>query len=129
MKNHDLQFAVVREDPEIERTVMGARPPDRSLLVASGGCTALSLQSWWPESRFTLVDPNPAQLELVRRKVALIEAGVTRDVRLRCNVESDDPSGLSQCGNFEGLFRGLRGFLHEFVVTPDECANGQAEFE
>lgn len=124
MQPDPLQFAVVREDPEIERRVLVGlgRQPQQVLLVASGGCTALSLQAWFPQTSFTLVDPNPAQLELVRRKVAVLERGLDRAALARFDVgeaERECP-GLSQGGNFESLFRGLRRFLHEMVVPRSE---------
>ena len=90
MKSNPLQFAVVREDPAVERAVMADRPVERALLIASGGCTALALQCWWPEASFTLVDPNPAQLALVQRKVRALQAGAPLRER---NVASDDPGG------------------------------------
>ena len=120
VKDNPIQFAVVREDPEVERAVLAAHPTDRALLVASGGCTALALQSWFPGMAFTLVDPNPAQLQLVREKVVALEQPLDDEALKQFNVTVDDPRGLSQRGNFESLFRGLRQFVEEFVASPTE---------
>lgn len=109
----DLKFAVVREDPLIEAAVLPDKSAPSVLLVASGGCTALALQALRPDARFTLVDPNPAQLAHVRRKVESLGRPVF-------NVGDDDRNGLSECGQFESLFRSLRSFLAEFVgPRPD----------
>lgn len=123
MRANALQFAVVREDPRIELEAMADREVRRVLLIASGGCTALALQAAWPEAEFDLVDPNPAQLQLVRDKVAALEAcagPLDAATARRFNVGVAGRDGLSQGGNFESLFRSLRGFLHEFVAEPGE---------
>lgn len=120
-RDNPLQFAVVREDPNVESQLLaeasGADP--RVVLIASGGCTALTLQARHPDASIVLVDPNPAQLAHIRRKIAALELPV--DERRRAfNVGHEDPQGLSESGNFESLFRGLRELLWEFVATPDE---------
>lgn len=114
-----LQFAVVREDPEVELAVLDRHRCQRLLLVASGGCTALTLRLARPASRITLVDPNPAQFRHLDRKLAAFDT-LDGDARKRAfNVGTTDPDGLSECGNFEALFRGLRVFIHEFVRPHD----------
>ena len=69
-----IQFAIVREDPAAELTVVDTllRTDARVLLVASGGCTALTLGALRPSLRLTLLDANPAQLTLVRQKLAAL---------------------------------------------------------
>ena len=67
MKDNPIQFAVVREDPLIEAEVIRASGAERMLLVGSGGCTALTLQTLFPNLALTLVDPNPAQSVLIKR--------------------------------------------------------------
>ncbi len=116
MRDNPLQFAVVREDPRLEAMVLAEiEPPRRALLVASGGCTALSLQALFPDASFALVDPNPAQLAHVRRKVDAL--ALPADVRKRAfGIGESGADDLSQQGNFESLFRGLRGFVHDFVA-------------
>lgn len=127
MRDNPIQFAVVREDPSLEQIALEralrrhskpSRP--RALLIASGGCTAFFLAHRFPGIDLTLVDPNPAQLELVRRKLAMLEAGDVSARRRAFNVGDDDPAGLNQCGNFESLFRQLRAFLVEFVAPAEE---------
>jgi len=118
MRDNPLQFAVVREDPLVVVDVLRRRPARRALLVASGGCTALTVQAVFPDLELTLLDPNPAQLDHVRAKIEALELPEAERKR-RFNVEDDDPRGLSQCGNFESLFRGLREFLCDFVVDRD----------
>ena len=111
MRDNPLQFAVVREDALVEVEVLRRHPCRRVLLIASGGCSALTLQSVLPELEITLLDPNAAQLDLVRAKLDALDALRAGDRLARFNVENDDPSGLCECGNFESLFRSLRTFL------------------
>lgn len=116
MRDNPIQFAVVREDPRLEQDVFSRYPARRPLLIASGGCTALTLQALFPDAEFTLVDPNAAQIQHVKVKMhALREANPSLRNSL-FNVESDDPEGLNECGNFESLFRGLRRMLHDLVL-------------
>lgn len=110
-----VQFAVVREDPRIEARVLATLPsPKRALLVASGGCTALSLATLAPSVECVLFDKNPAQLALVRAKESALRAGPPFATTF--DVDDESASGLSQCGNFEGLFRGLRRHVFDFVA-------------
>ncbi|MBK6580806.1 MAG: DUF3419 family protein [Sandaracinaceae bacterium] len=115
-----LQFAVTREDPNVELEVLARFPRSRLLLIASGGCTALTLRAVMPDAHITLVDANPEQLAHVDRKLAALRDLRGAD-RLRAfNVGApSDPAGLSECGNFESLFRGLRGFVHDFVLPGE----------
>ncbi len=119
MRDNPVQFAVVREDPRLELEVLDRLPAQRLLLIASGGCTALTLAGLRGDLSMTLLDPNPSQLELVKRKIAMLGNSDRAERLAAFNVERDDPSGLSECGNFESLFRGLRRFLNEFVMPAD----------
>jgi len=119
MRDNPVQFAVVREDPEIEAALVRRSGARRALLIGSGGCTALSLRVLFPNLELTLVDPNPAQLALVAEKERLLADGAPRE---RFNVGNDSAGGLNACGNFESLFRGLRDFVREFVLAPPELA-------
>ncbi|MCB9920306.1 MAG: DUF3419 family protein [Planctomycetes bacterium] len=115
-----IQFAVVREDATIECAIARELERRSALLVASGGCTALALASACPGLAQTLVDPNPAQLELVERKASLL---ADPDIPpSRFGVGADEPNALHECGNFEWLFRLLRQVLDLFVVAPSERA-------
>ena len=74
----DIAFSQVREDPNIELQVIdhlatSQNHPLRVLLVASGGCTALSLLSRPAIAQIDAVDANLAQLHLVElRRQALL---------------------------------------------------------
>ena len=120
MRDNPIQFAVLRDDPAIEFDLVATRNCQRVLVVGSGGCTALSLMAKFPHLEITVVDPNPAQISLLRKKMdTLVEArGAERD-RL-FNIENDDPTGLNACGNFESLFRLLRNFIREFILSTSE---------
>ncbi|MDP6931830.1 MAG: DUF3419 family protein [Myxococcota bacterium] len=120
MRDNPLQFAVVREDPDLEVEVVQSHGCRELLLIASGGCTALTLQAAYPDARITLVDPNPAQLDHVRAKVDALRRLDGDDRLAAFNVESDEPGGLSESGNFEALFRGLRGLIHDLVLPAPE---------
>ena len=119
MRNNKVQFAVVREDPMIEAELVRLTNAKDVLLIASGGCTALTLQALFSDLRMTLVDFNPAQLDRVREKMRALHT----DEAARCqrfNIESSNPKDLNQCGNFESLFRGLREFIFDLVADEAE---------
>lgn len=111
-----LKFAVVREDPELEAQLVRATGARSVLLVASGGCTALSLKHEFPQLEVSAFDSNPVQLAHLQDKAAAVERGELG----RLNVGDSSRDGLNQCGAFEGLFRTLRGFLLEFVATEED---------
>lgn len=113
-----IQFAVVREDPLIEKELVEKFKPNTALLMASGGCTAFTLSTLFPELKLTLVDPNPAQLQLIQRKSQALQR-LSMDPGI-VNIGSEDPQGLNACGNFETLFRCLRDFWRSFIIRDDE---------
>lgn len=106
------QFAVVREDPRSEATLVAETGAEAALVVASGGCTALALARHAPTVRVTAFDANPAQLAHVEAKRRAVSA-MALD---RLNLDDPDPRGLNACGAFEGLFRVLSATLSEFVA-------------
>jgi S-adenosylmethionine-diacylglycerol 3-amino-3-carboxypropyl transferase len=110
-----LKFAVVREDSELEAQLVRTIGAQAVLLVASGGCTALALKHGFPELDVVAFDFNPSQLAHVREKAAAVERGELRQL----NVGDSSRAGLNQRGDFEGLFRTLRGFLIEFVLAQE----------
>jgi S-adenosylmethionine-diacylglycerol 3-amino-3-carboxypropyl transferase len=112
MAGPELKFAVVREDPRLEEDLVRRTGTEGVLLVASGGCTALHLLARFPKLRVVGFDFNPAQLEHVREKAGAAQRGELR----RLNVKDADRRALNQRGAFEGLFRGLRGAIAEFVA-------------
>lgn len=113
-----LKFAVVREDPLLESRLVAAGSAREVLTVASGGCTALTLLARHPALRVTAFDLNPAQLAHVRAKSFAAQESLLADL----NVNDDRRDGLNQRGEFEGLFRVLRGYLDEFVFKRGEVA-------
>lgn len=114
--SNPVQFAVVREDPNIELTLADEFECSRVLLIASGGCTALSFRSQAPKVHVSLVDMNAAQLDLVERKLEALRSQSPREL---FNVEDACKSGLNAGGNFESLFRSLRLFLEDLVIGED----------
>lgn len=83
----EIAFSQVREDPRIELRVIQElakrKQPLRVLLVASGGCTALSLLSHPAITKIEAVDLNPAQLHLVElRRQALLHLSLDDQLRL-----------------------------------------------
>ena len=120
MRDNDVQFAVVREDPMLEAELVRLTNASNVLLIASGGCTALTLQALFPDLHITLVDFNPAQLERVREKISTLHNVDTATRYQRFNIGSSDPKGLNQSGNFESLFRGLREFIFDLVADEAE---------
>ena len=120
MRDNKVQFAVVREDPMVEAELIRLTSASNVLLVASGGCTALTLHALFPGLYITLVDFNPAQLERVREKMNALRDVDTTTRHRRFNIGTSDPKGLNQSGNFESLFRGLREFIFDLVADEVE---------
>jgi S-adenosylmethionine-diacylglycerol 3-amino-3-carboxypropyl transferase len=96
----DLAFSQVREDWWVEWQVLDrlavAQPdrPLRVLLVASGGCTALSLLGHPAIGQIDAIDANPAAIHLVElRKQALL---LLSSEELNCLVGSGDRSRQDQ---------------------------------
>lgn len=110
-----VNFAVVREDPHIEEQLIKQFSPSKTLIIASGGCTALHLLTTFPGIHLTLFDTNAAQLHLIQRKINSYNTR-TRDYFHHFNIETDTSLGLNQLGAFESLFRSFRHFIHTFVM-------------
>lgn len=104
-----LKFAVVREDPELELSLARQAVARRVLTVASGGCTALALKHALPALEVHAFDLNPDQLAHCRAKQLAVAEGRLADL-----------ARLSQCGEFEKLFRVLRTALTELVMPARE---------
>lgn len=116
--DNPIQFAIVREDPLIEKELVEKYKPGHALLMASGGCTAFTLNSLFPELKLTLLDPNNAQLQLIQRKSLALQR-LSMDPAIM-NIGSEDPQGLNAGGNFEALFRCLRDFWRAFIIKGQE---------
>jgi|LNFM01.1.fsa_nt_gb S-adenosylmethionine-diacylglycerol 3-amino-3-carboxypropyl transferase len=116
-----VSFAVVREDPELERAILerdlGGASGRAALVVASGGCTALSLLGACDALSVTAFDINPAQLEHVRQKFDAARGDASPGL---LNIEDDAPGALNQRGEFERLFRVMRGAINSLVATDEE---------
>jgi S-adenosylmethionine-diacylglycerol 3-amino-3-carboxypropyl transferase len=118
-----LRFAVVREDPDVEHALCQRPRGDGGgagavLVVASGGCTALTLALREPALRVTAFDAAPRQLRHLEAK----RDAVARGDLTALNVGDDSPEGLTQCGEFESLFRTLRRFVEEMVAPREAVA-------
>ncbi|HEX3343200.1 MAG TPA: DUF3419 family protein [Polyangiaceae bacterium] len=113
-----IKFAVVREDPDVEHAVCLRAKVGNALVVASGGCTALTLVRRVPGLRVTAFDVAEGQLAHLETKRRAVGAGDLRAL----NLGDDAPAGLNQRGEFESLFRTLRRFVEELVAPPSELA-------
>ncbi|MGL5062297.1 MAG: DUF3419 family protein, partial [Microcoleus sp.] len=98
----EIDFSQVREDPAIElqvinRLVAHQKHPLRILLIASGGCTALSLLVNPNVAQIEAVDLNPAQLHLVElRRQALLHLSLDEQLRLiGVNLAADETERLA----------------------------------
>lgn len=105
-----IKFAVVREDADLECVLVERTGAREALVVASGGCTALTLTARFPALRVTAFDTSPAQLAHVRDKLRAARRG-----------DHEVLDHLNERGEFEGLFRVLRRFLEEFVFAEGEA--------
>lgn len=103
------KFGVVREDPDLEAALVERTGATAALVVASGGCTALTLAARFPTLAVTAFDRSPAQLAQLRARAA---AARTEDF--------DALLKLDEAGEFEALFRQHRRFLAELVAPGDE---------
>lgn len=100
MKKNPLQFAITREDPELELALLEEMMnPKEVLLICSAGDTVLALRQTHPELKITAFDFNPRQLEHLRQK----------------SIGGETPSG-----NFESLFKLWKQFFNEFILSPEE---------
>ncbi len=113
-----IKFAVVREDPDVEHALCLRTKAGRVLVVASGGCTALTLAHRIPGLSVTAFDFSAAQLAHVAEKRLAVARGDLRAL----SVGDDAPGAVNQRGEFESLFRTLRRFLQELVVAPASIA-------
>jgi S-adenosylmethionine-diacylglycerol 3-amino-3-carboxypropyl transferase len=113
-----IKFAVVREDPDVEHALCLRSKAGRVLVVASGGCTALTLKHRIPGLSVTAFDFSAAQLAHVGDKRAAVARGDLRAL----SVGDDSPDALNQRGEFESLFRTLRRFLEEMVMPRESIA-------
>jgi S-adenosylmethionine-diacylglycerol 3-amino-3-carboxypropyl transferase len=76
-RSNRLYFAQVREDPLLEMEALRPTPGDTTVVVGSGGCTALSLMAGG--GRVIAVDNNATQNHLIELKVAAVVLLPLRD--------------------------------------------------
>jgi len=117
MRNNPIQFAVVREDPLVEATIIEKFKIKKLLLVCSGGCSVLSLKTLFPELSISAFDLNQAQIDLTLAKLKHLKQ--TKTFNQIFNIEDPTATGLNQCGNFESLFRGFREFIFDFILDSE----------
>ena len=110
-----IKFAVVREDPILEASVIKKYQAKNILLIASGGCIALSLQKKFPDIKITLFDINLAQIEHVKDKLTSLKNFYSYPLKY-FNIGADDNNAINGKGQFEQLFRSFRFFINEFIV-------------
>ena len=112
------KFAVVREDPDVEHALCRRTGAGNALVVASGGCTALTLAAREPVLRVTAFDLSRLQLDHVEAKRRAVARGDLHAL----NVDDETTEGLNQLGEFESLFRTLRRFVEEMVAPRESLA-------
>lgn len=135
------KFAIVREDPDVEMAILqrlsqasqDTQKPRRALLVASGGCTALSVLLEMPDVDVHVYDFNPRQLQLLDEKRALLLQGLIEKSQVQdaaqnnteqeCKKELAQWRHLSTLGEFEKLFRVWRCAFLELVADEKEIEN------
>jgi len=122
-----LQFSVVREDPSIEIQLFKKFKVKTAALIGSGGCSALSLITQFPNASILLIEPNSAQIKLIKEKISRLQSK-PRPQRLesfgvsRLTNTNKQKLSLIERGNFEALFRCLREFLFQFVAPKTNFA-------
>jgi S-adenosylmethionine-diacylglycerol 3-amino-3-carboxypropyl transferase len=116
-----LKFAVVREDPELESSlVTRTGRPARCSPWPRGGCTALALLARAPGPRGHGLRPQPHPARPCARE------GTTRPRPRPARAQrraTTTPAGSTSAASSRGLFRVLRRFLDEFVI---EARRGRA---
>lgn len=121
MKKNSVQFAVVREDPDILVPFIKSNNIEKLLMICSGGCNALTYQYCVDNLKIDLIDFNESQINLTKGKVQKLIVGDFKSLdELNCS------------GNFESLFRQLSSFLFEFVMDRElfqEFFQGKIEMD
>jgi S-adenosylmethionine-diacylglycerol 3-amino-3-carboxypropyl transferase len=120
MKKNSIQFAVVREDPQIELDIVSKFRLKRATLIGSGGCTAFCLKTMNPDIEISLIEPNTAQIGLIKEKIRALKTYKKEDLYRKFGVGNSDSESFIECGNFESLFRQFRLFVQEFIISEAE---------
>lgn len=136
----EIAFSQVREDPTIEQQVIDrlARRqshPLRVLLVASGGCTALSLLAHPAVEQIEAIDLNSAQLHLVElRRSALLHLSLDEQFALigaetDCrSLRSQPPVAPPSPQTRQSLYERLRSHLPDSSLRFWDARPGQIAF-
>lgn len=98
--NNPLQFAITREDPEIELEIIRKFGCKNMLAICSGGDTLLAVKAACPEVKVSGLDFNPHQLAHFKNKIV-------------------NPKIFKE-GNFESLFKLWREFFNEFILSQED---------
>ena len=122
LRHNGIQFAVVREDAEIEIELIKKYRIESPILVASGGCTAFNISSAYPDICLSLMEPNGFQIELIKKKASILRTQDVVKISERFGLTRSDAKNesLIESGNFESLFRQFRAFVFEFVADRDQ---------
>lgn len=110
----EIAFSQVREDPLTElqviyRLATQQNHPLRVLLVASGGCTALSVLTHTAIAHVDAVDLNPAQIHLVElKRQAMLHLPMNEQVCLLGIERLNDPVPRCDPGDRLSLYQKLR---------------------
>ncbi len=113
-----VRYAIVREDPAVEVEVVQKFGASAMLVVAGGGCTALTLSKRFPAMMITAFDSSAEQLAHLEAK----GEAAFRNEAAALNVGDDSPEGLNQRGAFDGMYRLVRRAIEEYVAKPADLA-------
>ena len=127
MKKNPIQFAVVREDPQVEMELVENFGLESATLIGSGGCTAFCLKALKPEIEITLIEPNAAQIALINEKIEALKTCEKEDLYRKFGVGDANQESLIEGGNFESLFRQFRLFVQEFIISEPEIEKAFAD--
>ena len=121
IKDNPIQFAVTREDPNIEKCIIDQNQLSNILCIGSGGDTPISLKLFFGNKiKIQVLDFNPSQINLIKKKTQILSTTDNDTKKNTFNVENSLANGICQDGNFESLFRLFRKFIYEFCLDYRE---------
>jgi S-adenosylmethionine:diacylglycerol 3-amino-3-carboxypropyl transferase len=144
LDEHELLFGSVKEDSSVEVALLGMHRAARQVVViASGGCTALSIVATTSVQHLTALDINPAQIYASKLKLASVlnlnveEAcrfnfvdGRPDYERIRTVLEPEVAAfwdrhrmrlsqGLNMAGSVDRRISILRGVFHRLIHSKE----------